>query len=414
MSFFSGLDKRQTISWAFYDFANSAYTLIVASFVFPIYFKEVVAGGGALGDLLWGIVVSTSILLGALAAPVIGAMADADGRRKRKFVFFTLLCIIGTAALFFAQNGALLLSAIVFIVANLSIEIAITLYDSFLSRVSTPATAGRVSGLGWGLGYLGGVLSMLLLRPLFTADTATASYHLTFPLVALFFLLFALPAFFFLRETRKPLCRSSVMAGFRRTFATVRDLRAHRRIAWFLVAFYFMNDALVTIFSFTPIYAKSTLGMPMNEIMVALIAVQLFSFVSTILIGWLSDHLGQKRILLAAIAGWMLVTALLAATTTRLLFWIVVLLTGVVIGSSQAIARSWFSRIVPQHRQAEFFGFNAFASKLSAVTGPLLFGFVVLWSGSERVALLALLPFFFVSFAIFSTLEEPERDARPQ
>ena len=144
--FFKNANKKEAISWAFYDFANSSYALLILSFVFPIYFKEVVVGVEK-GDFYWGVLVSVSILIGGLLAPIIGAIADYDARKKIKFIIFALVSMIGTAFLFFTGSDKLLLTSLIFLISNVAFELAQTLYDSFLARVSTKETVGRISGL---------------------------------------------------------------------------------------------------------------------------------------------------------------------------------------------------------------------------------------------------------------------------
>src|SRR3989344_9654080 len=162
MAIFQGLNKKQIFSWALFDFANSSYSLLIISFVFPIFFKEVIAGSN--GDFWWGLNISISILIGGLLSPIIGAIVDHDSRKKIKFIIFTSLSIIGTALLFFTGSDMLLFSSLLFITTNVFYEIALVLYDSFLTHISTKDNAGVISGLGWGLGYIGGITAMLLLR----------------------------------------------------------------------------------------------------------------------------------------------------------------------------------------------------------------------------------------------------------
>ncbi len=410
--FFRTSDKKQAISWAFYDFANSAYFILIASFVFPIYFKEQVVGGN-LGDFYWGVAVSVSILLGAVASPIIGAMADYDLKRKRKFITFAVLSMMGTASLFFIKPGMLTLGMFVFILTNLFFEIAQTLYDSFLSHISTPEVSGRISGLGWGLGYIGGIAAMMLYKPLYQTGYIPGSeqtYLLTFPLTALFFLLFAVPSFIFIKEN-SPLKQSYLMIGlikigFRNVFRTIKEIKQHQQVAWFLAASYLLNDGLVTLFSFAPIYAKSTLNFSFSEIAVLLLIVQLIGFPVTIILGAISDKKGAKTILLSTIALWCLIILGIALATTKTFFYLVSILIGFVVGSSQAIARSWFSKIVPEDKRCEFFGFNGFASKAAATTGPLIFGFISTVTANQRIAMLCLLPLFLASFVIFYKIKQ--------
>ena len=411
-NFFKDVNKKEAISWAFFDFANSAYTLLIVSFVFPIYFRDVIAGS-INGDFWWGLAVSVSTLIGGIITPVIGAIADYDSRRKSKFILFSMLTIIGTAALYFTGPGLLVSGLLLFIFMNLCFEIAQTLYDSFLIHVSTEETVGRISGLGWGIGYLGGVIAMLLLRPLYVGGYAgelETMYKLTFPLTALFFFIFALPSFVFIKEhsiiKKKESLINIIKIGFQNTFKTIKEVKKHKKIAWFLVAFYILSDALVTIFAFVPIYAKVTLGFSLSEIAILLLIVQLIGFPAAIFFGWLSDKKGSKKILLFTIFIWIIIVLAASVAYSKTFFYILSILTGVVIGASQAIARSWFSRIIPKEKRCEFFGFNGFASKVAATTGPLIFGIISSLTGNQRIAIAAMAPYFIISFIIFYKIED--------
>ena len=410
--FFKGVNKKEVVSWAFFDFANSSYALLILSFVFPIFFREVIAGPGY-GDFYWGLIVSLSILLGGLTAPIIGAIADYDLRRKSKFILFTLIAVIGTASLYLTKSNMLLIASIIFIVTNLFFELAQTLYDSFLNQISTKETAGRISGFGWGLGYIGGLIAMLVLRPFYAQGFEgglESTYRLTFPLVALFFLIFSLPSFIFIRESnilkKKESLLNLIKIGFSNVIKSIKNIKKHKNIALFLLAFYFMNDALVTFFSFVPIYANTTLKMSISEITILLVIVQLIGFPSALFFGLLSDRKGAKKILLFTLTIWSLIVILGALAQSKLLFYFVAILVGIVIGSSQAIARSWFSKIIPTEKRSEFFGFNGFASKISATLGPVIFGTVSYLTGNQRIAMFTLLPFFIISFILFLKTKE--------
>lgn len=403
--------SKESVSWVFYDFANSAYALLILSFVFPIYFKEVVVGGQN-GDFWWGLAVSASILLGGLIAPFIGAMADYESRRKAKFIFFASMSMIGAASLFFLGPNMLIFGLLLFIVTNIFFEIAQTLYDSFLPQVSNEKSRGLISGLGWGLGYLGGIVAMLLLSKFYQngySEAGSFLYRLTFPLTALFFLICALPAFILIKEAKsknRESLKKVALTGFNNTFKTLKEIKKHKRIAWFLVAFFLFNDALATIFAFIPIYAKTTLGFTFSEILTLLLIVQLVGFPSTIFFGWLSDKISHKKILLFTLVLWIIGIFGISIASSKGVFYALSILTGLVMGSSQAIARSWFSKIIPKNKTSEFFGFNGFASKVAATLGPILFGMISVLTGNQRIAMASMLIFFITSFIIFSTIKE--------
>jgi UMF1 family MFS transporter len=229
-------------------------------------------------------------------------------------------------------------------------------------------------------------------------------------MTALFFLVFAIPAFVFIKEKPSVIKAISpimlVRIGLSNTLRTVKEIKRHRDFAWFLVAFYLLNDALVTLFTFISIYARSTMNLPFSEIFKLLLVVQLIGFPSAITFGILSDLIGRKKILLMTLALWVINIFILAAANSITMLYIGAIGAGLVVGSSQAIARSWLSRIVPEEKRSEFFGFNGFASKMAATTGPILFGSISFFSGNQRLALLSLNLFFVLSFIIFSQLKE--------
>lgn len=402
---------KQGLSWSLYDFANSSYAVLIVSFVFPIFYREVVVGKER-GDFYWGLITSLSILLGALAAPIIGAMADEDGRKKHKFVFSVLVAITATALLYFSGPGTLIITSVIFIMANLCSEIASTLYDSFLGHIAPKNLWGQISGFAWGLGYIGGVAAMLILMPFYSKGfegSLMDNYRLTFPLTALFFLIFSLPIFLWVKEPASRIKKSIkqlVASSFGRVSHTIKNIKNYKNIAWFLLAFYFMNDAMVTMFSFMPIFARATLGIPFKKLTILFLGVQIIAFPAAWFSGWLSDRLGQKPILLTTLIGWFSLTLVIFLSQAPWHFYVATLLGGLVIGSSQGAARAWMTKLVPEEKRSEFFGFNGFASKIAATTGPVIFGALASFTGNQRWGVLAMLPFFALSFIIFFKIKE--------
>ena len=410
-----GLAKKDVISWALFDFANSSYSVLILSFVFPIYFKDIVAGS-QYGDFYWGLIGSISILIAGIVSPVIGTIADHDSRRKSKFIWCVVLSTIATLFLFFCKSGTLVFASLVFIASNLFYSLSTSLYDSFLASVSTKKNAGAVSGLGYGLGYLGGIVAMLLLKPLYThgySGEFEFLYRLTFPITALFFIVFSVPSFVYLKDKksvknvkRKDGIIALTKLGIKKTIKSIKNFKNNKDLAWFLVAFYCMSDALATIFAFISLYAIKTIGMSIDKVAIIFIIVQVVAIPASFLFGWLADRIGQKKVLLVSIFGWICVALLLVFGSSEFLMYCIAVLTGLVIGGSQSVARSWFSNVVPENKRFEMFGFNSFASKVSATIGPILFGVISSFTGNERLAMLSVVPFFVASFIIFFTLKE--------
>lgn len=410
---FGDTKKKPALSWALFDFGNSAYSLLIISFVFPIYFKEIIAQGSAYADLYWGLIGSLSILLAGLIAPFIGAMADYDLQRKRRFMIFTLISVIGTALLFFTGSGLLILTSVIFVITNAAFGLAIFMNDSLLRQVSTKKTSGRISGLGYGLGYFGGLIAMLLLRPLYVGGyegSFEVLYRLTFPLTALFFLTFSIPAFIYIKDRKfrgKIESFSHIIKSrIRNTLQTIKNVKQHKNIAIFLVAFFFLNDALVTIFAFISIYAITTLALEISQVFTLFLVIQLVAFPSAILLGAWSDKIGPKKVVLTAIVLWIIIILLLIFSRNMLVFYGIGALAGLVIGGSQAVTRSWYSQIIPLSKESEFFGFKALGGKISAVVGPVLFGLISSVTGDQRIAMASMIPFFLISGLLFLLVKE--------
>ncbi len=413
--FFKGSDKKKAVSWALYDFANSSYTTIILIFIFPIYFKEVIAGN-AMGDFYWGLIGGISILFAGIFSPFIGALVDYDSKKRWRFVLFTLISVIAAASLYFTGSGDLWFASLVFITSNLFSSLAFSMYDSYLGHVSNKKNAGRISGLGYSLGYLGGIVTILILKPFYSGGyegELEHLYKLTFPLTALFFLVFSIPSFFYLRDAevggkRRESIFSLIKRGFSGVSHTFKKFKRRKHLFWFLIAFYLLSDALVTVFAFISLYGSESLALTINEIGWIFIIVQVVAIPASIATGILADRVGQKRVLLCSLTGWIIIVLLLAIAPARnwLLAYIVAFLTGLVTGGSQSVARSWFSNLVPAKERFSLFGFNSFATKISAVIGPILFGTISSFSGNQRLAMLSLIPFFIASMIIFTRIKE--------
>lgn len=397
-------ETKKAIAWSLFDFGNSAYSLLIVTFVFPIFYKQTIAQNLPVGDFYWGLISSLSVVLAGVIAPIIGARADADGKKKKRFVFWTLVSIIATAFLFIARPGEIFKASLIFMIANTSFTLAVFLNDSLLVNVVDNRKRGKLSGWGYGIGYLGGLIAMLLFRPLYTnaSGIAELTTRLTFPATAIYFLVFSIPAFILIKDLKvKSYKKRSIKEELLELFHTLKALKKRKDIAYFLLAFFLMNDALVTIFSFISIYATNTLNLTISTITFSYILIQLIAIPSTIFLGTLSDKINPKKIILSSICAWIFVILTLYFANSKTDFMIASIFSGIGIGSSQAVARSWFSRIIPKKESSKFFGFNACCSKIAAIFGPLVFGIISTTTGSQKIALLSLSVWFVLSGYLF-------------
>lgn len=387
------------VRWVFYDFANSAYALMISGVSFQLYFKQVAFAGQDSADFAWGAVVAVSILASALVSPATGAAADRYGTRRSLLRRLTAGAVLGTASLALVEPGDRTLAIVLFLGTNFLYNLALVIYDSYLPIVAGKRTIAEVSGLGWGLGYLGGLVCLALTAPLFAADPtqSTDRFRIGFVVVAAFFLVFALPALSGLPErpgtTQAASLWESFVGSVRQTIQTLRDRRQYRQEFRFIVAYWFASEAVLTVIYFTANYLSSTHGLQPVQILIFTALVQLVGFPATWYSGRLAERIGTGRVLLVSILIWILIVILMAVVTGIVALTLVALLMSLVIGSTQALGRAYLASSIQHERMSEFFGYNSLSSKAAATVGPFIFGSVSSLTGSQRLAWLSLLPF---------------------
>jgi len=393
--------RREIWSWAMFDFANSSYTTIVVTVAFGVYFTRLVATGRS-GDFLWGLGLLLGNLIVLLLSPVVGAIADDSGRKKLFLAGTYATCVLGTALLYFATPGRVGLALFFFVLSFVGFSFGENLAAAFLPEISTPATIGRISGLGWGLGYFGGLLCLVLVRPLIRGGYTLENLpnlRLTWLVTALFFLVAALPTFLILRE-RAPRGTGTAMeyvrAGFRRLAETGRSIRHFSELVKFLSVFFVYSMGLTSVIAFAGIFAVNTLGFTPDEQIVLFIALQLTSAGGAFLFGFLQDRLSAARSIQIALVLWILVCAGTYLCHTKGLFWIIALIAGLGIGSLQSVSRGLVGLFSPVEKSGEFFGFWGLAGKGAYMLGPPIFGAISSATGSQRTAMLSTAVFFVV------------------
>jgi len=395
--------KRATAAWCLYDFANSSYTTLIVTVAFAVYFRQVVVDAADnRADQLWGLANFAAMLLVAVASPILGALADYSGRRKLLLILTTLLSVAATAALYTAGPGDIAWAMLLFVLATACFEAGYVFYNAFLPDVSTPETVGRVSGWGWGIGYVGGLLCILVCKPLLdqplSGPDGVAAYQSSFLIVAAWYLVFSLPAFLWLRESPPQGAVRSwfeyASAGFRRVRHTLTHVRRYRETAKYILASLLFTDGITTVVSFAGIYATTTIGFSNREMVFLFLLLNVVALPGSLAAGYLADRAGARRTIILTLVLWVAVVIAAASATGKPMFWAMACGAALGMGSTQAVGRSFMSQISPASRQSEFFGFYVLSGKFASMFGPLLFGSVSLWSGSQRLAVLSILPLF--------------------
>ena len=400
--------KFKVFSWLLFDFANTSFSVIMVTFVFPLYFKNVICNGEPSGDALWGFSISLSMLLVALISPVLGAAADYSGKRKRFLFAFTLISVLATAMLSFSGPGMAVVAIALFILANIGFEGGLVFYDAYLKEISTDKSVGRVSGYGFAMGYLGAFAILLLTKPLLSKGIVlsnAANVQLSFLAAAVFFGLFATPIFLVLRDQQKKerpaISFASLGSSIKEVKHTVRHIMNYPDLVRFLLAYFFYNDAILTVIAFSSIYAQNTLGFTTGELIVFFMLVQTTAIAGSIIFGFVTDKIGPKKTIVITLLIWFVVAAIFA--DRKELFFYTGMLAGLSMGSSQAASRSMMARLTPREHVTEFFGFyDGTFGKASAIVGPLVFGIVSAQAGSQKAALASLLMFFTIGLLLMT------------
>ncbi|HRN25738.1 MAG: MFS transporter [Ignavibacteriaceae bacterium] len=399
-------EKKKIFIWTLFDFANTSFSIVVVTFLYAVYFKKVVAQGQPIGDLYWSLGTSIAMVITAIISPVLGAIADYSAGKKRFLLFFTLLCIVATSTLFFVGSGNIFMGVLLFILANVGFEAGLVFYDSFLPEITEPKNYGRVSGYGFAMGYLGSLATLAIIYPFIQAEMIKES----FPVAALFFLIFSLPLFIYLKDNRKKVVKheSYFTIGVTRVWNTLSHLKNYKNLATFLLAYFFYIEGVNTIIFFSGNYASTTLGFTETELLIFFLTVQTTAIGGSVLLGIISDSIGQKKTIIITLFMWLITVLIAFLVQDKSGFYVVGLIAGAAMGSSQSTSRSLMSKLTPPERKTEFFGFYSFFGKSSAVIGPLVFGLVSYLSGDQRLAIISVGFFFIVGLLILTQVKDPD------
>lgn len=411
------IDKA-TLAWAFYDWANSAFATSIMAGFFPIFFKQYWCSGveASTSTFRLGLANSTGSLVVIFLAPLLGAMADQAGAKKKFLFFFAMLGVMMSAGLYTAPQGAWLMASLLYIFGIIGFCGGNVFYDSLLVSVASRASSDRVSALGFALGYLGGGLLfagnvVMTLKPsLFGLADAGAAVRVSFLTVAAWWAVFSLPILLWVPEPAspaRPVRQGMVAAGFRQLFTTFKEIRRLRVVLLFLAGYWLYIDALDTIIRMAVDYGLA-LGFASSGLIVALLITQFVGFPAALVFGRLGEKMGTKKAILLGIGIYVLVTVWAMFMETINEFYLLAVAIGLVQGGVQSLSRSLYSRLIPVDKSAEFFGFYNMLGKFAAVIGPLLMGLVGMLTGSPRLSLLAIIGLFVSGAALLCLVNEEE------
>jgi UMF1 family MFS transporter len=331
----------------------------------------------------------------------------------------TAVCVFASAALYTVKPGHVVLALSWFVIANIFYEMDMVFYNAFLPDIAPPERIGRISGFGWGMGYVGGLIALIVALftliqpevPWFGFSTVDGeNIRATNLLVAVWFVVFSVPMFLFVREDRSRVTKTgSVLTESWRQFSrTFREIRKHRQIIRFLFARLLYNDGLITVFAFGGIYAAGTFGFEMREILVFGIVLNITAGLGAFVFGYLDDRLGGKRTITITLFGLIVATLVAVLAPNRAWLWVAAVLIGVFVGPNQSASRSLMGRMVPPEKENEFFGFFAFSGKFTAFLGPFFLGLLTEVFDSQRAGVAIVVVLFVLGLIILARVDEKE------
>jgi MFS transporter, UMF1 family len=406
--------KRAINAWTMYDWANSAFATTVMAAVLPVYYAQV-AGATLKGNLptvYWAYTSSISLLIAAIISPILGAVADFRGEKKRFLTAFMLIGVTGTALMYFIRTGDWLMASIFFIIGELGFAGSLVFYDSLLPHIAGPDEIDQVSSRGYAMGYLGGglLLAINLVMIMFAPKDLTGLMtRLSLLSVALWWFVFSIPVLRWVSEPPNRVLKgeagmNAITVSFRRLGHTFGEIRHYKQLFIFLVAFWFYNDGIGTIIKMATIYGAE-IGIGQTTLIGTLLMVQFVGIPFTFLFGWLAKKIGTKQAIYISLVVYAVISVAGYFMSKEWHFWALGFAVATVQGGSQALSRGLFGRLAPKSKSAEFFGFFSVSEKFAGIVGPFVFGVVGQIMGNSRLAIVSLIIFFIIGATLLSRVD---------
>ena len=409
-------------SWAMFDWANSAFFVIIQTFVFAAYFQRSIAADAISGTEQWGNMVSAAGLLIAFTAPILGAIADRSGRRKPWIAAFSLMSIVASFLLWYAEPSTefLIYALVVTFIATVGAEYAFIFYNAMLPDLVPPSYMGRWSGWSWAMGFAGGIVCLLGALYLFIEsggawlglNTETLEHiRATFVFTAVWYLVFSIPMFLRTPDVPNnnlPVGRA-IREGILQLKNSIKEARNYANIYRFLLARMIYNDAVILIYAFGGIYAAGTFGMDESQIIIFGIGLNVTAALGAVGFSWMDDRSGSKKTILASLIGLIIPVTAILFVEDIFWFWIWGLMLGVFFGPVQAASRTLMGRLAPEDKRTEMFGLFAFSGKATAFIGPKLLGWVTVLFASQRIGMSVVLVLLALGFLLMLRVQEPAK-----
>lgn len=406
---------KEERSWILQDFGNSAYSITITTAILPLFFKSVAAShlADATSTAYWGYANSLATLLIALLAPLLGTIADFRGVKKKLFTAFTLVAIISSAMLATVGEGQWVYALVIYVITAVAFNGSTIYYDAFLTDVTTDERMDDISSKGFGFGYLGGTIPFILsLGIILSAEklglTVTFATQMAFLITAVWWMVFTIPMLKNVKQKYyiegKP---SKVKESFLMLAVTAKDIVKNKMVLYFMIAYFFYIDGVHTVITMATAYGVDV-GVDSDRLLIILVAIQLVAFPFAILYGKLAKVFGARKMIMTGIITYTIISIYGFFLKTELDFWILAMMVASAQGGIQALSRSYFGKLIPKNKSAEYFSiFNIFG-KVSSIFGPLLMGIVISITGETRYGILSLIILFVLGAFFFLKIKDEE------
>lgn len=407
--------QRAISAWAMYDWADSAFATTIMAAVLPVYYTSVATAGlpSHTATAYWGFTSSISALIAAIISPILGAVADFSGSKKKFLTFFMMLGVTGTALLYFVQTGDWLMASLFFTFGNIGFAGSLVYYDALLPHIAGPEEIDQVSSRGYAMGYIGGglllainlVMIMVLPELIPNLDSALMT-RLSFVTVAVWWAVFTLPLLLHVKEPPRRIRPGEenyrpIQASFKRLYQTFKEIRQYRDLAMALLAFWVYANGIGTIIVMATAYGNE-LGFGQTTLIGTLLMVQFLAAPFAFLFGWLSRKIGTKKAIYLSLIIYTLIAIAGYFLYHEWQFWVLGAAVATVQGGSQALSRSLIGRLMPKSKSAEFYGFFSVSEKFASVLGPALFGVISTIMHESRLSIVSLIIFFGLGIFLLS------------
>lgn len=414
---------KSIFNWCLYDWANSAFSTVIITFVFSVFFTRGMIGDETQGAAMWSYAIAASGIIIAVLGPILGSVADHSGARKAWVFWLSMLCIVCSAMLWFAQpvasQGNILFVLTMVVLANVGFELAQVFYNSMLPHIAPPHLLGRISGWAWGLGYLGGLgaLAFALYGLVGVGDIEpflpisgmdSANVRATGPMVAIWFLIFMVPFLIYTQDIARSTMtiKESVKAGVAQLIQSVREAKSHGNLLQFLIASAIYRDGLNTLFTVGGIYAAGVYGMDFVEILHFAIGLNVAAGLGAFLFAQIDDKIGSKPTVMIALVGLIIAGLMILGTHDKDTFMLLALVLGIFIGPAQAASRTLAGRLAPPGMVTQTYGLYAFTGKSVAFLGPLAYGAATQFYETQNAGMFTIVLFWLMGFGFLMWVKE--------